>query len=139
MREIEFRMYISKENTYKLPIGMIQAEKLKTIVDPKFTHFPAYWCWDECGAIWMQYTGLKDKNGVKIFNGDILSDKWRVEVYQNDEGTYMVRFHINPKINKPKTLKKYLIGRELAGTLDMDGVVIGNIYQNKELLCPPNN
>jgi uncharacterized phage protein (TIGR01671 family) len=82
----------------------------------------------------MQFTGLLDKNGVEIYCGDILSQKWKVEVYQNNEGTFMVRFHNNPKLNKPKTLKKYLLRREKAGMSEIDCVIIGNIYENPELL-----
>ncbi len=86
----------------------------------------------------MQYTGLKDKNGKEIYEGDILSDKWKVEVYQNDEGTFMVKFNTNQKVNKPMSLKKYLKAREKAGTSNCEGyrdcIVIGNIYENPELL-----
>lgn len=85
-----------------------------------------------------QYTGLKDKNGKEIYVSDILSDRWKVEVYQNDEGTFMIKFHTNPKMNKPMTLKKYLKAREKAGTSICEGyrdcIVIGNIYENPELL-----
>jgi uncharacterized phage protein (TIGR01671 family) len=82
----------------------------------------------------MQFTGLIDKNGTEIYEGDILSDRWKVEVYQNDEGTFMVKFHTNPEINRPISLKKYLLGRETAGTLERDCIIIGNIYQNPELI-----
>lgn len=81
-----------------------------------------------------QYTNQKDNEGIPIFVGDILSDKWLVEVYQNDEGTYMVRFHNNPKYNKQKSLINYLKSRNIAGTHDRDNVIIGNIYENPELL-----
>lgn len=86
------------------------------------------------GSYFMQFTGLKDKNGIEIFNADIFSDKWKAEVYQNDEGTFMVRFRNNPKVNKPRSLKKYLMDRDIAGTSDRDCIIIGNIYQNPELL-----
>lgn len=86
----------------------------------------------------MQFTGLKDKNGKEIYEGDILSDKWKVEVYQNDEGTFMVKFKTNPKVNNPMSLKKYLKARENAGTSNCEGyrdcIVIGNIYETPELL-----
>lgn len=80
----------------------------------------------------MQYTGLKDKNGVKIFEGDIVMDeierKFIIEYkfggfnvvpigYYNDE------FSWNP-----------LGDMQCAGWLTESCEIIGNIYKNKELL-----
>ncbi|MCK9282290.1 MAG: YopX family protein [Melioribacteraceae bacterium] len=82
----------------------------------------------------VQFTGLNDKNGMSIYEGHILSEKWKCEVYQNDEGTFMVKFHTNPDWNSPMSLKKYLYDREIAGTSDRDNIIIGNIHENPELL-----
>lgn len=80
-----------------------------------------------------QFTGLKDKNGKEIYEGDILSEKWKVEVYCSITGAYMVKFHNNPKGNKPEKLHTYLQKRTTAGCPE-DCEIIGNIYQNPELL-----
>ncbi|WP_395073805.1 YopX family protein [Flavobacterium sp.] len=88
----------------------------------------------DAGSVLMQFSGLHGKNEIEIYEGDVLSEKWMVEVYKNIEGTYMVRFHNNPEINKKKSLYLYLKEREKAGTSDRDCVVIGNIHDNPELL-----
>lgn len=84
--------------------------------------------------VFLQYTWLKDANNKEIYVGDILSEKWKVEVVQNYYGTFIVKFHENPNENRPQTLREYLFKRERAGTKERDCVVIGNIYENDQLL-----
>jgi hypothetical protein len=71
----------------------------------------------------MQYTGLKDKNGKEIYEGDILVNP----DHKNDDG-YM-----------PSTVRwvetQYTVGFDF-GTAPAArfAEIIGNIYENKELL-----
>ena len=65
----------------------------------------------------MQYTGLKDKNGTEIYEGDILQ--------RNDNSIAVVEFENGMFTTAYDSLKFELY--------DNGSVVIGNIYQNPEL------
>ena len=96
-------------------------------------HFIQVAACGETGAIIRQWTGLLDKNGKKIFEGDIMnfkSDKWSGDGYLC--GT--VGFHPeNARVvewdNCQFKLNNFIVAGEI-GIYE----VIGNIYENSNLL-----
>jgi len=106
-REIKFRAYDEKNGmvynpAFQVPgIGQVQLDNLCKIT-PNL----------------MQYTGLKDKNGKEIFEGDIVKGVLTgkiFDVYWNPHGAW----YINPKHSKGAH------SRFEGNTLE----VIGNIYE----------
>jgi uncharacterized phage protein (TIGR01671 family) len=72
-----------------------------------------------------QYTGLKDKNGKEIYEGDILSNGQHIN--------WIIDYHIASFVVKHVgaiTEDSWVLNRGMAESRE----VIGNIYENPELL-----
>lgn len=110
-REIKFRAWSNVEMT----------------TSDEYASMSDFWL-DCCECEIMQYTGLKDKHGKEIYEGDIIADTLR----DIDDNIYVCEF-----ISEGA---KYVFCSPLDGdTLDEniyanDMVIIGNIYENPELL-----
>jgi uncharacterized phage protein (TIGR01671 family) len=91
--------------------------------------------WEE--DIIMQYTGLKDKNGKEIYEGDIISYGEYSGAMFKGSGRVCLHevFWDNNSSCFTSIEKTNPFGENsLSGSLDSYGSVIGNIYENPELL-----
>ena len=140
MREIEFRAWNGKEMVYDFAVinGKVFVEEnpktsncINIDIDGKKGSFYDDWATYNHKA-WelMQYTGLKDKNGVKIFEGDIISCTLSFEgrtlphigvvIYSDNIACFCTK---NDAGDTP--MLKHCTNTRL---------IVGNIYENPELM-----
>ena len=92
--------------------------------------------WQSCnnsfGTVLMQFTGLFDKHKKPIFDGDIVKQEWDGyigEVWFNvNAGRYYIDRNYDEEYNE-----KHHNAIQFHGQLE----VVGNIYENEELLKNP--
>ena len=120
-----FRAYILKEK-YMVDVEILHPEYIlaydgKTYSFNNINNSKNY--------ILMQSTGLVDKNGKEIYEGDILTDgsiKYLVR-FEEEKAWFIMK----PILGKKILLKDY---KELGKRYMNYYEIIGNIYENKELL-----
>lgn len=114
MRELKFRVWSEEDREYRTDLNVFRLHDGKIVCTS-----PAYSLEGDRFDV-EQYTGIKDKNGNEIYEGDVLESTWNgdkaVVVWNNVEGEWEHYADFN-------TYSKY------GGS-----VVIGNIHENPELL-----
>lgn len=145
MREIKFRAWL-KENYLERygwdkraeelgrmrKVHSIHLNKKKVIISSKYGgNISVPFQYIEL----MQYTGIKDKNGVEIYEGDVVKINDDYDTYGKNAGEiYEVYFNAGGFRLKPKydTHKRGDRGFWLDNGNDV--AVLGNIYENPNLL-----
>ena len=108
MREIKFRVWLPDGHWAIERYGQMVNDNTSVILFESLGFFTE-------GVAYMQFTGLKDKNGKGIYEGDIMD---RDRLYKGQKTKTEVRWN---KINA-----------EFEGCFGKE--VIGNIHENPELL-----
>lgn len=113
-------------------IVSLNFEKKQICVKTLFFGQLSYYDFDD--IILMQSTGLKDKNGKEIFEGDIVTDGYTTGDIKNHPtlGFYMVDENgVERWFSDDATIEDFEEDVETAARILE---IIGNIYKNQELL-----
>lgn len=135
MRKIKFRIWnkyhkrMYSVNSINFETGIVECSDIETGTRHSF-------CFID--FILMQHVGIKDKNGVEIYEGDIIKDGRNnvgTVVFDTDNvgscGCCFSEFHGSGFIAVVKDDNYALMSPE--------AIVIGNIYQNQELFGVTND
>ena len=140
MREIKFRVlidnkiyYQDKYEAYGDNLSSIDICK-ETITITSFYNYEDVYRFEDEEVKLMQYTGVKDKNGKEIYEGDIVLIKldetstWYKTVVKFKEGAFIASL-----IDGEDYI--YIFNR---GFDSNDFEILGNVYENPELLQENN-
>lgn len=121
MRTIKFRIW-DNINNKMYNLGNLEDCLYRTEFEEEFGY-------DLTNYIIMQYTGLKDKNGKEICEGDIIKSGFIGEVYWEGAGFYIKFFN--------REIDDYIycsLGYFKNNIHPKEIEVIGNIYENPEFI-----
>lgn len=131
MREIKFRLWDKEIKKMKTPLSPVWFEE-NYWNDDNFAN-----CAERCGCILMQFTGMIDKHGKEVYEGDILrfdvmtdygllqmlgKMEWNNSLFQFGVSATSPLESMPPHV----VIKESEMGRP---------EVIGNVYENPEILA----
>jgi uncharacterized phage protein (TIGR01671 family) len=122
MREIKFRAWVTFSEK------MIEPYSLEYLIWQKITDFPKKILEKE--VIFMQYTGLLDKTGKEIYEGDIVETVYIAGKPHRGE-VYFQPTRLNWSVKHSAYVNQDLF---VYSRPDCSVEVIGNIYESQELL-----
>lgn len=106
------------------------ADQMTLLADGRFINVDSYSA--RCSVIFpldvffpLLYTGLLDKNGIESCEGDIIKTPQDIFKLEYSEKDYCIVFYVN-------SAEQFMSLPYLVGLKDFE--VIGNIYENPELL-----
>lgn len=144
MRDIKFRVWC-KENEQFIQfdgMGFLEDGSLWYVQEVDENEPPYFFIRPEmCGLILMQYTGLKDKNGVEIFEGDTVRVFDAKQINQlGRDGAYVDAYldeldEVDFIVFKDGGFVLNRTGLDVSICQSIEEfTVIGNIHENPELL-----
>ena len=142
MREINFRVWLKAKNEMAYDFYGIKFQQIKNIhpVNSVSIWDDGEVSYDRAQVELMQFTGLKDKNGKDIYEGDILKDKigciWRVKFLMGKFNIFCNTEDLIKSVDYDKTHKRT---EEEQDAEDLDAwwynkEIVGNVHENPELL-----
>lgn len=128
MREIKFRIWDEEEHKMERALAVDWFFKTAiTSANPATNSHPRGVSFRDKDEILMQYTGLQDRNGREIYEGDI------IEFLENESGeTWTAKIVFENLAFKALDVEDGGYEYDFDDLTDIE--VIGNIYKNPELL-----